>query len=70
MSEERAFLHDIASPLGTALFATDSLMAEIQELPENEQKYLQQLKMIYKSLQKTKTLLDERRQTLIAKKED
>jgi hypothetical protein len=64
-SDERAFLHDIASTIGTALFLADALMDALANQPGINPNDLGQLAQINQSLEKTKQLLAERRNILI-----
>ena len=68
-SDEREFLHDLASPLGTAIFLTDVVLERIQnkvEVPsEAVKEEIQRIGQIYESLNKISKMLQERREILI-----
>lgn len=62
--EERAFLHEIASPLGSAVLMLDIVIESARSRPESE-KTLKELKMTQKALERMKELLQSRREILI-----
>ena len=64
-SDEREFLHDIATPLGTAMLLADSLLEEIQERKEADPDDVMRLGEIYKALNHLQELLVGRREILI-----
>lgn len=64
-SDERQFLHDLASPLGTALFVADALLESLQGKTGRSAGDLLQAGEIYQALMQLKKLLEERRQILI-----
>ena len=64
-SDEREFLHDIAGPLGTAIFVLDGLLDDVQSRPGANSDDIVQLTEIYTALEKLKTYLQERREILI-----
>ena len=68
IKEERKFLHDISSPVGTALFILDSILDPNQRVVMNPGD-LKQLKNAYESLLKTKDMIQERRRILIEKQD-
>ena len=63
---ERKFLHDLASPLATAIFLVD--MAQ-EDLATNPAEIAESMKKIAASLEKTKVLLHARRTYLILQSE-
>jgi hypothetical protein len=60
-SAERQFLHDIASPIGTAIFQTDMLLEETSGKNRENQ---EQIGTIMTALLTVKSLLEERRKTI------
>jgi hypothetical protein len=64
-SDERTFLHDLASPLGTAMFLTDSVLDGVQSRPGVDPDELMQLGQIFEALEKMKKMLQDRREILI-----
>lgn len=64
-SDEREFLHNLASPLSTALFLVDALLDSVQKRATGDPGELEQVIKIYKSLDKIKNLLKDRREELI-----
>lgn len=75
MSEERKFLHDISTPLATALFVVDSLSDSLKERAEAEgatqtsKMELDQAQRIAAALMKIKLQIEARRHTLVAAEE-
>ncbi|MCB0412922.1 MAG: hypothetical protein KDD50_01230 [Bdellovibrionales bacterium] len=71
MKEERAFIHDVSSPLMIAIgmvdFAVNLCQKEEQEDPE---KVIQKLEKAQKALKRIGELLKERRKTLIDRMSD
>ena len=65
LSEERSFLHDIASPLGTAMFLVDALLEDLESKPSPDADGLAQVRAIYQALQSIQKLLQARREILI-----
>lgn len=63
-SDERLFLHDLASPIGVAILCMDAVSAVVEASPTAAAD-LPRVLQAQKALQKVKTLLDERRQLLI-----
>jgi hypothetical protein len=63
--EERKFLHDIASPLGTAIFLVDAFLEDLTSKPNPDADGMAQVSAIYQALQSIQKLLQERRETLI-----
>ena len=63
--DERKFLHDIASPLGTAIFVMDSLLDGIQSRAGGNKDDLDQACQVYEALEKIKKMLQDRREILI-----
>lgn len=64
-SDEREFLHDVATPLGTAMFLTDSALEDIQARPDADPDDIMRLGKIFQALEQIKMLLSERREFLI-----
>jgi hypothetical protein len=64
-SDEREFLHDIASPIGTAILLGDSLLEDFQNRSTTDPDDLTRLVGIFQSLEKIQGLLEERRATLV-----
>jgi len=64
--EERKFLHDIASPVGTAIFVTDILLDSMKERPDVNAEELTQVKQIADLLENVKKMIEARRAVLIA----
>jgi hypothetical protein len=65
--EERAFLHDLATPLGTAMLLADSLLEDVKNRPSVDPDDLFRLENIFQSLEKLDCLIKDRRQNLIAR---
>lgn len=61
--DERAFLHDLATPISTALFLIDSIMDRLQTNPNTTDR--KQLTEIYEGLETVTKMLDARRNILI-----
>lgn len=66
-SDEREFLHDMATPLGTAMLLTDSILEDFQGRDGNDPDDLMRLKEIFQSLEKLNVMLSKRREVLIAR---
>lgn len=64
--EERAFLHEIATPLGSAMLMIDILIERMQEAGKTEAE-IKELKVTMKALEQMKTLLQNRRNILVKK---
>jgi hypothetical protein len=64
-NDEREFLHDLASPLGTALYIADAILDSQGERGEEGLPEFEELKQLFCALQKMKTKMAERRETLI-----
>ncbi len=64
-SDERKFLHDLASPVGAALFLVDIVIDGLQSRPDIDSKELRRTGEVYQSLEKVKLMLHERREILI-----
>ena len=64
-SEERKFLHDIASPVGTGLFMMDGMLERMSQEPGTDPKLLAQLKRIYETFDKMRLMIQDRRSVLI-----
>lgn len=64
-SDEREFLHALATPLGTAMLLADSILEEVQERKDVEPDDVMRLSEIYQALEKLNILLVERKELLI-----
>jgi len=64
-SNEREFLHDLATPLGTAMFLTDSTLEDFQARPDAEPDDIMRLGEIFQALEQIKMLMSERREILV-----
>jgi hypothetical protein len=64
-SDERQFLHDMASPLGTVIFVADSLLEIMQSGPNADPEAIFQIKEMCEALEKLKNILSDRREVLI-----
>ena len=62
---ERSFLHDLASPIGTAIFLLDVIIEEMQERSGGIPDELPRIEQTYAALEKVRELLAERRAYLI-----
>ena len=65
IAEERKFIHEIASPIGAALLELDGVLLELKAVPESNPQTILYLERVFKALQKTSSLLKERRAVLI-----
>lgn len=63
--DERQFLHDIAGPIGTAMFLLDATLDTTQNRVDADPDEIAQLGQVYQALEKVKKLLQERREVLI-----
>lgn len=63
---ERKFIHDIASPLSTAMFMAEILRDEIAANPAQEAE-LKTVDGLYASLEAIRLLLQARRDVLVAR---
>ncbi len=63
--EERAFLHDLASPLSTLLFLLDIIMADIKKKSGETAPELEKIKQSLELVDRIKKLLEQRRETVI-----
>lgn len=66
--DERKFLHDIASPIGTALFLLDAIV-EVSQSQALSAEDLELVKKAFDSLIRVKELLHDRRSTLLARED-
>jgi hypothetical protein len=66
MDPERKFLHDISSPLGTALFVLDACLEERRGTPAEQSEEFRSLEQAYAALDKVRQLVAARRDTLVA----
>lgn len=64
-SDERKFLHDIASPLGTAMFLMDVLLDSLRDRAAVNPDELEQATQVCQALEKARQMLKDRRQALI-----
>lgn len=64
-SNERKFLHDIANPLGTAMFVVDMLIDSMKNRPDADPNELKQTEQVYGLMQRMKKMIEERRAELI-----
>lgn len=64
-SDEREFLHALATPLGTAVFLVDAVLDAIQSKAGSDPDEVVQITQIYDALERMKKLLQERREVLI-----
>ena len=65
-SAERKFLHDIATPLATAIFILDTLKEDLLASNGKDSPLIQMTEELEKALNKTRDLLAERREILIS----
>lgn len=66
-SDEREFLHDLATPISTALFLADCVLDRLQSRSDVDQEDRAELTKIYEALEKVTQLLEKRREVLIAR---
>lgn len=66
-SDERGFLHDLASPLGTAMLLVDSLLEDLQERASIDPDDVMRTVEIHQALERLSNLLKNRREILIAR---
>jgi hypothetical protein len=64
-NEERKFLHDLATPLGTAILLADMILQNSKKKPQVSAEEIEQMEMIANALDKIQIKLKERRQHLI-----
>ncbi|MEW6055486.1 MAG: hypothetical protein AB1540_02645 [Bdellovibrionota bacterium] len=64
-TEERKFLHDIASPVGTAIFVLDMVLDSMKNRPNANPDELAQAQQVFDVLGQIKKKIEERRQILI-----
>ena len=62
---ERAFLHDIANPLGTAIFVADAFLEEFRGRKDASPDELKMLNQLFTALNEMKKRLEDRRNFLI-----
>ena len=65
--DEREFLHDLATPIGTALFLADCMMDRLQSRLDVDPEEKTELTKIYEALEKITKMLYQRREILIAR---
>ncbi len=63
---ERKFLHDIASPLGTALFLQDLIVETLEERQGVNQRELTQARQLLEVLRQMKGMVEARRSEVTA----
>lgn len=68
-NDERKFLHDLSSPFAMVFYHLDSMIEDLNEKPNPDQKLIQQLQNIFHTLEKMKSQLDQRRQILLEREE-
>ncbi|MGZ3686868.1 MAG: hypothetical protein ACXWPM_04195 [Bdellovibrionota bacterium] len=64
MSEEKAFLHDIASPIGSALFIADMLLENLEKRAAEDPQSADLARKLLLSLTKVTELIEARRAAL------
>ena len=64
VKEERAFLHDIATPVGTVTLLVDMLTERLHELGNLDDE-VKQLNVLQKSIERLNILIQDRRKILI-----
>jgi hypothetical protein len=62
---ERKFLHDIASPVGTAIFVLDMVLDSMKSRTDANAAELAQTQQVFEVLNQIKKAIDERREVLI-----
>ncbi len=67
-NDERKFLHDLASPLGTATLLFDMVLTNFQKKPDLTKSENDQLLMLGKALENMRDRLKERRDILVSSK--
>ena len=65
--DEREFLHDLATPIGTALFLVDCMMDRMQSRADVCEDERVELTKIYEALRKITKMLHNRREVLISR---
>lgn len=65
---EKDFIHDLSTPLGTAILVLDSLLEGMKENPSIELQDVERLKTVYSMLDRLKNLVHSRRETLMNEK--
>lgn len=65
INDERKFLHDISSPVGTALLLIDMIAEGLQEKLPSDANEIQQIAQAAESLDKLKKMIVSRREILI-----
>lgn len=64
-TNERKFLHDLGSPLGTAIFIAEALLDDLQVRAGTNPDDLMQLKELYSALDRVRKIIEARREVLI-----
>jgi len=64
-TQERKFLHDIASPVGSAIFILDMVLDNMKSRPNISQDELTQTQQVYDLLEQIKNAIEARRKVLI-----
>ena len=67
ISEQRKFLHDLASPLSTSIFLVDSAMRAAKAAPTPDPALISKLEKMAQVMDKMKTMLQDRRAVPISK---
>lgn len=65
MANERNFLHDMASPMGTVIFLIDAVIDDATTNGKIDKENLALLEKVQEQLERLKEMLDNRRQVLI-----
>lgn len=63
--EERVFLHDIATPVGTVTFLVDAVLDMLKEHNDRSAEEIEQLELAQKALEQMSDLMRKRRSILI-----
>jgi signal transduction histidine kinase len=65
MSDQRKFIHDLATPLTTLIFIADGLLTRAQDEPDTDDRTLKDLERLNEVLSHMKDILSDRRELLI-----
>jgi hypothetical protein len=65
ISDERKFLHDLSGPFAMVFYLLDAMIEDLSENPLRDEQNLEQLKTVFKTLERMKSILDNRREILI-----
>ncbi len=66
IAEERAFIHALANPLAGMELYTETIIDDLKEIKDLPEDLLTRVEAIKKSMEQMRTILQDRRQTLIA----